>query len=107
MSGVVAANTTNMSAASAFATHTLRPVIRYPSPSRTAVVRCCPASVPALGSDNAKAPSAWPDASRRSHPSRWLGLPKRATSSATRELFTARMTASVALARAISSMARA
>ena len=66
MPGRVAAITIVTDAASALATHTFRPVIRYPSPERTARVCWLAASVPASASDKANAPIASPLASRGS-----------------------------------------
>ena len=94
-------------AASAFATHTFRPVIRYPALVRTALVFWFAASVPASGSDKANAPIASPAARRRSHCSLCGARPACAISSATRQLVTESDTATVALARAIASMASA
>ena len=102
------AKTRTRSAAAAHVTHVLRPVSRNPPPGSDAAAVCwLAASVPASSSDNANAPTRSPLASRGSHVRFWSSLPNRSNGSLTSELLTTRMTASVALARAISSSASA
>jgi hypothetical protein len=105
--GSLAAKTTTTSAASAFATQTLRPSRRNPPRSGRAVVAWFAASDPACASDSANAPIAAPDASGRSHRSTCVSDPNWSSGSATSELLTVRITASVALACAIASTASA
>ena len=73
-------------------------------PSGVAVVSWLAASVPAFSSDSANTPTASPVASGRSHSRRCASVPKRRSTSATSELLTLRITATVALARATASM---
>ncbi len=63
------------------------------------------ASEPASGSDRAKQPSFWPEASAGSQACFWASLPNFRIGSHTSELFTDMMTAVEAQARAISSRA--
>jgi hypothetical protein len=84
----------------------LRPVSRNPPPGGGDAAVCWLAAlVPASSSDSANAPTCSPLASGGSHRRFWSSLPNRSSGSTTSELLTTRMTASVALARAISSSA--
>ena len=105
--GPVAAKISATSAAAPLATQTFSPRSTYPPPDAVAVVSCRAASVPACASDRANAPRARPDARRASHASFCAAVPKRRTTSTTRELLTTRTAPSVALAAATASTASA
>lgn len=61
----VLAHTTNTPAMSPEVIHCLAPRITHPSPSRVAVVRIEPGSLPASGSLSAKAPALYAPRARR------------------------------------------
>ncbi len=98
-------NRTQTSATGPLVIQFLVPLITQPSPSRTAVVFCAAASLPASGSLSAKQPSSLPDASGTSHSCFCASVAKRTSGSQTSELLTLMITPVDAHAREISSIA--
>jgi hypothetical protein len=100
-------NSTQASATGPLVIQFLVPLITQSLPSRTAVVRCAAASLPASGSLSAKQPSSLPWASGTSHCCFCASVPNRRIGSHTSELLTLMITAVDAHARATSSIASA
>ena len=84
----------------------LLPLMTHESPSRRAVVRVAPASVPPPGSVSPKAPIASPDVSRGSQVSLSSCEPNRCSGIAPRETAASSVMATEESTRASSSMAR-
>src|ERR1041384_6153972 len=100
-------NSTQTSATGPLVIQFLVPLITQSLPSRSAVVFCAAASLPASGSDSAKQPSILPDASGTSHCCFCASVANRRIGSHTSELLTLMMTPVDAHARETSSIASA